>query len=171
MPPTRRRLLWIIPALVAVHNVEEGLTFGRYLPSVRVRLPALVRPFAAAASEPQLLFALAAATLVPLAVAIWAHLRPTSRVALWSALLVQAVLLLNVAWHLAAALLLRGYAPGLITAVALNLPFSVYLLRRATREQWLSRRFLVALLPAAIVVHGPLLLALLLLSRAVVARR
>lgn len=46
-----------------------------------------------------------------------------------------ATLLLNVAWHVTAALMLfGGYAPGLVTAVALNLPLSVLVLRRAAAE-------------------------------------
>ena len=55
-----------------------------------------------------------------------------------------------------------GYAPGLVTALVLNLPFSLYLLRRAIREQWLSRPARWALVPGAILLHGPLLAALLL---------
>ncbi|MEW5931304.1 MAG: HXXEE domain-containing protein, partial [Gemmatimonadota bacterium] len=76
-------------------------------------------------------------------------------------LFVQSVLLVNVASHAASAAFLGGYAPGLATAVAVNLPFSVLLLRRAHRERWVSRRTLVALLPAALLFHGPGLLALL----------
>jgi hypothetical protein len=37
----------------------------------------------------------------------------------------------------------------------------VYLLGRSAREHWLSARALWALVPAAIVLHGPLLAALL----------
>jgi hypothetical protein len=77
-------------------------------------------------------------------------------------LLIQATVLLNVVWHAAAAVVLfGGYAPGVVTAVLLNLPFSVYLLGRSAREHWLSARALWALVPAAIVLHGPLLAALL----------
>ena len=49
-------------------------------------------------------------------------------------------MLLNVLWHVAtAALVFNGYAPGLLTAILINLPFSVYLLRRAASERWVSR--------------------------------
>jgi hypothetical protein len=79
-------------------------------------------------------------------------------------LLIQATLLLNVVWHVVAAIVLfDGYAPGLATALLLNLPFSVYLIRRAAREHWVSRRARWALLPSALAVHGPILSALLVL--------
>jgi hypothetical protein len=58
----------------------------------------------------------------------------------------------------------NGYAPGLLTALLINLPFSLYLLRRATRERWVSHRAMWALLPGALLMHGPLLSALLVLT-------
>jgi hypothetical protein len=47
------------------------------------------------------------------------------------------------------------------TVRGVNLPFSLYVLRRAWRERWYSRRALVALAPVAVVLHGPLLVGLL----------
>jgi hypothetical protein len=167
-PQEHRSALWAIVALLALHNLEEALTMPRYLPAVRARAPAPVARLAADVSPEGLRVALAVATLVPLAVVAWAWARPRSRAALWAALLVQATAALNVASHVVtAAVVLRGYAPGVATALALELPFSVWLFRRAARERWLARGALLALAPAAVVVHGPLLAGLLLL----VARR
>jgi len=158
-------LLWLIPALVAVHNLEEALTFRRALPAVRERAPAFARAIVERVTYPQLLAALALATLVPLAVVLWAQARPGSRAALWAALTLQAVMALNAVSHAAASLfVMRGYSPGVATALLLNLPFSIYLFRRAARERWLGRRALLATLPAALVVHGPGLAALILLA-------
>ena len=165
MTLSRRAVIWLIPALLAVHNAEEAVMFPRYLPLVRVLLPDSARPIAAGVRYEQMLIALAIATIVPLGIAIWAVARPRSPVALWSVLLIQAVVLLNVAAHVGSALLiLRGYGPGLATALAVNLPFSLYLLRRAAREQWTTRQGLLALAPAAFVVHGPLLLGVIALA-------
>jgi hypothetical protein len=162
---SRRAALWLIPALVAVHNLEEALTFGRYLPVVRERAPGVVRAMVERVTYAQMLAALAVATVVPLVVVLWAQARPASRAALWSALTVQAVMALNVVSHVAASLLvMRGYSPGVATAVLFNLPFSVYLFRRAAREGWVSRRALAATAPAALVVHGPGVAGLILLA-------
>jgi hypothetical protein len=50
-----------------------------------------------------------------------------------------AILLLNAVWHITVALaLFGGYAPGVVTATALNLPLSVLVLRRAVDERWLA---------------------------------
>jgi hypothetical protein len=45
-----------------------------------------------------------------------------------------------------------------------NLPFSLYVLRRATWERWTTRQELLVLAPAAFVVHGPLLLGVIALA-------
>jgi hypothetical protein len=161
---TRRRALWLVAVLLVVHNLEEALTLSSYLPVIRLRLPSALRAVAGAVSYRQMLLALALATVVPLGVVIWAQARPESRAALWLVLLVQTVLLLNVAAHVVSATYLGGYAPGLVTALALNLPCSLYLLRRALREGWVGTGALPRLLVAAAVVHGPGLLGLIALA-------
>jgi hypothetical protein len=50
---------------------------------------------------------------------------------------------------------LGGYAPGVVTAVAINLPYSVYFVRRSVREGAVSgagARLAVGLAVAALVV-------------------
>ncbi len=162
---SRPRVLWLIPVLLAVHNAEEALLFPRYLPLVLGRLPEGWRAIAGALTLGQVGTALALVTLIPLLLVIWAMRRPDSAVPLWLLLLVQATVLLNVLWHIsAAAVVFDGYAPGLATAVLINLPFSIYLLGRAARERWVSRGAMWALLPGALLMHGPLLSGLLLLT-------
>ena len=160
-----RSVLWLVPILLAVHNAEEALFFPRYLPFVLYRLPAAWQALIAPLTTGQVGAALAVVTAVAFIVAWWSYHRPDSAVALWLVLLIQATVLLNVVWHAAAAVVLfGGYAPGVATALLVNLPFSVYLLRRAARERWLDRRALWLLAPAAVVLHGPLLAALLVLT-------
>jgi hypothetical protein len=158
-----RRILWAVPILLALHNAEEAIFFPRYLPFVLARLSSGLEAVAGPVTSGQVWLALAAITLLGFAVALWADRRPESRAAVWLLLLIQTTMLVNALWHLGAAVVLfGGYAPGLVTALLLNAPFAIYLLRRARAEGWLSRRALWALLPAALVVHGPLLSVLLL---------
>ena len=156
-------VLWLIPAALALHNAEEALTFPHYLPRVRNRVPAFAAELAARLDVERLWVALAIATIVPCLVVAWAAWRPRSVVARWSALVLQAVVAVNVVSHLVAALaILRGYSPGLITALAVNAPLSVVLFRRAARERWIPAWSWWLLLHAAILVHGPGLIGLLL---------
>jgi hypothetical protein len=150
---------------MALHNLEEAVTFPRYLPLVLERLPDTWRAIAGPITLGQVWTALGLVTLIPLVLAAWATLRADLAAPVWLLLLIQATLLLNVLWHVGAAVVLfDGYAPGVGTAVLLNVPASVYLLRKAAREHWVSARARWALLPGALVAHGPLLSGLLLLT-------
>jgi hypothetical protein len=158
-------VLWLVPLLLAIHNAEEALLFPRYLPLVLGRLPEGWRALAGAVTLGQVGTALALVTLIPLLLAVWAFRRPDSDVPVWLLLLVQATVLLNVLWHVATAVVVfNGYAPGLLTALLINLPFSIYLFRRAARERWMGRGAMWGLLPGALVMHGPLLSGLLMVT-------
>ena len=157
---TRRSVVWLIPGLLALHNAEEALTFPRYLPKVRGNAPILMREIAASLDYRQLFAALVVVTVVPLLVSFWCARSPGSRAALWSVLLIQATVFLNVFAHLFSGLtVFHGYGPGLLTAVAVNLPFSLYLFQRARKQKWLSRGQTILLFPAALLLHGPGLIA------------
>jgi hypothetical protein len=47
----------------------------------------------------------------------------------------------------------RGYVPGLITAALINLPFGIYVLRRAVKDQWISSRVAWLMLGVAVLLH------------------
>ena len=47
----------------------------------------------------------------------------------------------------------RGYVPGVVTAVLINLPFGIYVLRRAVKEQWIGLRTAWQMIGAAAVLH------------------
>ena len=47
------------------------------------------------------------------------------------------IMFLNAIWHVAATAYLQTYAPGVLTAVFLVLPVTIYLLRRALREGYI----------------------------------
>ena len=158
---TPSRLALILPLVFAAHNAEEALTIAAFLPAARERLHPVAPGWVDQITPARFVAALIFVTLLGVAAGLWALARPRSRVALWALLLLQGVLLLNVISHLAAAVALRGYSPGLATALLLNLPLSLYVFRTAVGREWLPRAALIALIPAALLVHGPLLLGLL----------
>jgi hypothetical protein len=154
-----RRLVYLVAGLVTVHDVEEALTFQSSLTLIESRLPIALRPLLEDASAGAMYAALIVATAIPWMCAFWSAHRPASRLAIWLVLLVQAVVFVNAFWHLfIARVVLRAYAPGLVTAALVNLPFSIYLFRRVVRERWVPRAPLLALVPAALLVHSPIVL-------------
>jgi hypothetical protein len=156
----RAGLLWLVPIIFAVHNLEEGLTIGRYLPRVRARLPARLRTAFAGLDSRRYAFLLVAITLTAFLIAAFGDLAAPGAAG-YALLALQATMLVNVVSHVAAALLLRGYGPGLVTALALNLPFSLILLNTAWNAAWYPHAALLWLLPLALLLHGPVLVGLL----------
>jgi hypothetical protein len=153
---SRRTALLLVPVLVTIHNAEEALFMPAALRSLPGRVPA---EFAGMIpSYPRFLVALGIVTAM--AWAIWLFGR-THRIGVVLLLLLQTVMLVNVVSHVGAAILLRGYAPGLATALALNLPFSIHLLRCAVSEGWIARRTLPLLGIGAVLVHGPGILGMM----------
>jgi Protein of unknown function with HXXEE motif len=165
MMVSRSATLWATPLAFVLHNAEEAWAFPRYVPRVQTHLPEAFRsaPISVAGLET----ALIAVTAAFLAAAAWATVRPESALASWTALLVPAVGALNALAHMgSAAFLLHGYSPGVLTAVCLLAPISGLVLRRAWREHWLSPRRWRLLGLAAVLVHGPILIAVLLMASA-----
>jgi hypothetical protein len=133
MPISRRLALLGVPILLTLHNAEEAAFVPRALAIAAARMPRSLIPTAE-----QMYVALAVVTVVPWLVWLLGVRRRETRLGVRLLLLLQCVMLVNVVWHVAAAIVLGGYTPGLATALAFNLPFSIYLLRRAVKERWLS---------------------------------
>jgi hypothetical protein len=153
----RKTLLWLIPLLAAIHNAEEAATMPHFLGEEHLWLPAAAREIAANISYSQFLAALVVVTLIPIIIAAFGDLSRERSGAAYALLCTQVVMFINVFWHLAMALLARGYVPGLISALALNLPFSIYILRPALIERWFSRRAMALAFLIALLLHAPLL--------------
>ena len=163
--PGRRTVIWLAPLFLALHNLEEALTFERFLPRVPSLLPGGLATLASRLDYPTMLAALVVVTMLGIVVAALAEPAATATWGLWCLLVLEAVMALNAIGHvLSATLLFRGYAPGVATAVLLNAPFAWYCFRRASRERWVSERARFAALPAAFVLHGPVLIGALWLA-------
>jgi len=148
---SRNAVLALIGATLVLHTTEEHLTFPAYLSSDN-RLRRLLPPPGLLQNPQNLRFALLMATVLPLAVIAWAIWRPRKAL-LVSVLFLECILLVNAGWHMIAAVIRGGYAPGVLTAVLINLPFGVYVMRRAVKEQWIPARTAWLLIGIALVLH------------------
>jgi hypothetical protein len=138
-----RSLQRLLAFVIALHNAEEAVTAAAYLPRVREiieRIPALRERGLLPPSLPRLYLALIIVTVVPAFVLGWATTGRDSSVKREVVAVIAAALLWNVFLpHVSAMIVLRGYAPGGLTALAVNLPFCLYLFRRSLTEQMLTR--------------------------------
>jgi Protein of unknown function with HXXEE motif len=148
---SRNSVLTFIGVTLLLHTTEEYLTFPAYLSSVS-RLSRILTPPRFSLNPQDLRIALLMATMLPLAVIAWAILRPR-KASIVAALFLESILLVNAGWHIFAACIRGGYAPGVVTAVLVSLPFGVYVLRRAVEEQWIPARTAWLLIGVAFVLH------------------
>ena len=109
---------WLLPLAVTIHNAEEAI----WLPAFRSRHgwnSISAAPFRTGAFLVALLaFAVTYATLQ----------NRRNRAASWLFHAFCWIMLLNVLWHVGACFYFRAYAPGVITAVVLVLPITMYLI-------------------------------------------
>jgi hypothetical protein len=143
-------------AVVSAHNAEEALTIPAWLPS---RLHELETRFGV---RPPLtgsnLFYIGVivATIIP---AIWVVIASRSAprsVGAYSILVLYGVCAANaLVPHLLGAIMLGGYVPGVITAVALVIPFAIWLSRRAVIDSYASPRGMMVALVIASLVYAP----------------
>lgn len=157
-----KMLLLLVPLFLTIHNGEEALTMPAF---IEKRNAAVSGGFIPPIAYRQFLLALLIITVIPYVIAlVWLNRR-------WAAYLLvglQVVMLINVFAHTLLAIFWGGYTPGLVTAFLINLPFSLYLLRRAVREGWMSKRAVALMFPVGLLVHGPALAGLMLLSGVIV---
>ena len=156
---SRRMVVWLIPLLLTLHNSEEALAFRAYMPRMRTLLPEPLAGLVSSLSYSTMLSALTVLSALAFLIAWATRARPESQRTLWALLVLEATVGLNVIGHLLSAVIVfHGYGPGLATAVMINAPFAIYCFRRVRREQWVSPAALRATIPAALILHGPILL-------------
>ena len=128
---TFRKLQWLFPIAVTLHNTEEAIWMPRWRASHAAQLP--VHPPGAAEIIAALVVFTAAAFAVTYLSArrgpesIWSYLTFGYIVAMLANVFVP---------HVPAAIVFRGYVPGVVTAVLINLPVMSILLLCLLREGW-----------------------------------
>ena len=164
----RGLLVVLVPIVITIHNLEEALSMPVLIARRNAVLPKILPQLLPPVTYAQFLFALFIMTAVPYFIAWFAARERDGRgAAMFWLLSVQVMMLVNVLAHAVIATLLGGYAPGVVTAVAINLPFSIYLLRRAARERWVSGRAMALTFPTGVILHGTLPLIIILSGKIV----
>lgn len=149
---SRSAVLALIALTLAIHNAEEYIAFPMFLKSLGRQLSGWLPAPALQHSTTNLHIALILATVLPGIFIVWAIFARRQWL-LIAALLVEAVLLVNAFAHMLAALLRGGYVPGLVTAILINLPFGIYVFRKAVRDSWIPRSRVWQLIGVAILLH------------------
>ena len=133
----RRRLpagLLLLAAFV-LHNLEEALAYRAMHGEIRATLTGQGIPWWSPSPD-QFSMALALLTLAIANLVLWAVAGEATHGKVQALRFLAAILLINIALpHVPAAQVLGGYAPGLLSAFAVNLPVGLVVLRMLRRER------------------------------------
>ena len=122
---TRKYWVYVVIAW-CIHNLEEGFTVSKWLEANGTHLmPAQFIPVSTL--QQSMPVALILATLLLIAIPILAIYKK------WDNRLFGIVLgicLINAVGHVLTSIVFAGYSPGVITGILINLPLSVFIIRR-----------------------------------------
>ncbi|HEU4389254.1 MAG TPA: HXXEE domain-containing protein [Blastocatellia bacterium] len=162
---SKRTSFWMVPILTTLHNTEEVMFMPRLLQVRNSSIPGPLQRVLPPLTYEQFLLAVVIMTVIPYFVALYADFDRERAAGMYLILSLQAMMLINVFAHLGMAVIMHGYAPGVVTAVVINLPFSLYLLRRALRENWISRKAEALICLAGLALHAAVLPGIVLMCR------
>lgn len=110
----------------------------------------------------------AAVTILTLLVVVFIYFGTREEVGLvgrFLAIFGQASLFINALAHIIGTLRLRRYTPGLITAVLIYIPFSIYLFNIALQNNYITEKQLFFAFGAGIIMQIPLVLGALFIGK------
>jgi len=140
-------LTWLFAAAVTLHNLEEAI----WLPNWSASAGRWHHPVRADVFR----FAVLALTLLAYVASVLASLGDKQGAGAYLVAGYALAMLLNVVFpHLLATVALRRYAPGMMTALILNLPVTVGLLRQAAVEGYIDLDKFVFIGPLVVVGIG-----------------
>ena len=161
---SRRSWYLILGLALALHNGEEAVRAARMLQFMQSDAPGFLREVYAGTTVSELQGSLVILTAIALFGVVVAAGFSAAAASAFGMMVLAALLGLNAIFHIALSIQAGAYMPGLVTALLISLPVSITLLVRARHQRWVSARAFWAVLPVAILIHGPVLSAVFTLS-------
>jgi len=152
-----KKILWFIPALLPVHNLEEALTMPVWVEENLWKVREVIPLFNHLQfSTPQLYLSLVLVTVVPFMVSFFCLRGELTERKVNILLTLQTIIFWNaLVPHVSGVILLHMYNPGTISAVLINLPFSLYLLRYLLKHNILTHKQIGIVLVLGLIVYFP----------------
>ncbi|WP_410981667.1 HXXEE domain-containing protein [Bacillus cereus] len=154
--------IWLIPILFAFHNAEEYYFF----PEMKYLQPI---PMEENAGQKQYFFIALCilTTIVFLLVCIHTILK--KKVTLYILLVIQAMIFMNGWFHVGGAIVTERYVPGLVTALVLIIPFSLFWFREGIRSDWWKMKHVIASCVVGVLLLFPVIAGILLFTKMIVS--
>ncbi len=153
--------LWLIPIFLSIHNCEEALTMPQWLTVHLPKLQSAIPLFSYLHfSSTQLYLSLLLVTIIPFALTFICLRGTFTNIKVFLLLTLQSIIFWNaLVPHIIGLFVLRTYNPGAVTAVTLNVPFSLYLLKEIVAEKLINENIRRKILLAGLVIYLPVVLS------------
>ena len=161
------QMLWLLPIIFVIHDGEELLTMPGWIASHQQELDQLARMSEVAAkltrslptTTTQVAIAIGFILLLFIAVTVGASMSGKRGFWVYAYASLLGGLFLHVFMHIAQAILVSGYVPGLIGAVAAVIPGTLYIYKRLFEAKFLTLKSaaFAALIGLALLVPGAML--------------
>ncbi|WP_235674880.1 HXXEE domain-containing protein [Bacillus mycoides] len=154
--------IWLIPILFALHNAEEYYFFPemKYLQPIHMEENMWKK---------QYFFTALCVLTVIVVFLVYVHSICKKKVTLYILLVIQAMIFMNGWLHIASAIVLERYVPGLVTAVILILPFSLFWFREGIRGGWWKLKHVIASCAVGVLLLFPVIVSILFFSKMIVS--
>ena len=156
---TKKYWIYLVIAW-CIHNLEEALTMSNWLGINETKLP-YAKFIPISTMQQSLPIALIIATLLLFLIPILVIYKK------WDNRIFGVVLgicLINAIGHILTTIVFEGYSPGVITAIILNLPLSVFIIRRLFKYNLLKNFSWVHIFAYGIIAFIPLISAVWLIA-------
>lgn len=154
---TRSRWYILVACAFTLHNTEEALGAPAMVRQLQTQAPRFLRSFYSQVDVSDLRLGLAVLTLLGIALALIAIRTPRATSSAYAMLAFATVIGINASAHIVLSVIFRAYMPGLLTATFLCVPVAIALWYRVWKDAWIPRTWLWTVVPAALLVHFPLL--------------
>ena len=159
-------VIWAFPLAFLIHDLEEIVTMERFRREKRERFPKFLRNVTAITTRQ---FILAVGVLFALTL-LASDLATQSSRQMDLFTIGLAIFLVHVFGHVGQSLFLRTYTPGVITAVLVVLPYSLYGFHRLFTAQLIDGTSFTTVVLVGALLFVPLVLAASQLGRLVIRR-
>jgi hypothetical protein len=153
-------LMWILPLLAFLHNLEEVMTMGSFWRS-NPWIQSLPFYTFMQSTDLQFLVSVAILTLIVVLITYLASKNPSKGKSMNLFILVLLLILVNAIIHLIQALIFRSYVPGLITGLLLIVPYSLILFHRIFQEELISKIRFILMLFLGLILQIPIIITTL----------
>jgi len=167
-------VIWMLLIVFVLHDLEEIIVVENWLIRHRERLARSIPAFLQKTFQPMLSMSTAQFSVAVTCIFAVLSAAVLLTVLTWQAgtylpffLVCLHVLFLHVFTHIGQSLLFRTYTPGVVTAVVLVLPYSVYTYYRLLAEGWISWSMIGETLPFSLLVIPVLYVTLTLGEKAI----